>query len=267
MASKWTKESALAELRWLADQTKELKNEQRFSEKHTRWLSRTLTFLEEVFGRDSRPYVAFIGYVWQQTGTIVFGGPGDREGVWNPGQAIEKRHHQAYLRDVESARGLLLAAADHLERTNLNTVYQGKDTAPESSAIVRVLNLAEHKLRKVVREKPSIEKQVQDAFENLLVGADLPYSRETDRIEYSSKSYVPDFTMPRIDLVIEIKLCNRSNREKEIIGEINDDILAYQTKYGNLLFIVYDDGHIRDIDRFVNSFEEHQNVMVHVVKH
>ncbi len=64
-----------------------------------------------------------------------------------------------------------------------------------------------------------------------------------------------------------IALCHRSNREKEIIGEINDDILAYQTKYGNLLFVVYDVGHIRDTDRFVNSFEEHQNVMVHVVKH
>ena len=59
----------------------------------------------------------------------------------------------------------------------------------------------------------------------------------------------------------------KEGREKEIITEINDDILAYQTKYGNLLFVVYDVGFIRDIDRFIDSFEKSTNVIVRVVKH
>lgn len=108
---------------------------------------------------------------------------------------------------------------------------------------------------------------VQDALENLLVGADLPYSREADRIEYSSKTYQPDFTMSKLDLAIDVKLCARPGREKELIAEINDDIFAYGTKYGNLLFVIYDIGLIRDAERFANSFEEHENVMVRVVKH
>jgi hypothetical protein len=146
-------------------------------------------------------------------------------------------------------------------------VYQGKNTGPEASTIVNVINLAERKLRKVIRDVPDAERQVQDAFESLLVGADVVYSRESDRIEYSSKTYTPDFSLAKVDLAIEVKLCNRKDREKEIIAEINDDILAYKRKYGNLLFIVYDTGCIRDVDRFSGHFEDQDGVMVKVVKH
>jgi hypothetical protein len=155
-----------------------------------------------------------------------------------------------------------LAASDQLARKDLELVYEGKGTGPESSSIIRVLNLAS-KVRKLIRDRPEQEK----AFEDLLVGADLAYSREAQRIEYSSKTYVPDFTIRKLDLAIEIKLCNRESREKEIIAEINDDILAYRNEYGNLLFVVYDLGLIRDTDRFTASFEQHQNVIVRVVKH
>jgi len=95
----------------------------------------------------------------------------------------------------------------------------------------------------------------------------VPFSRETVRIEYSSKTYTPDFTMEQLDLATEIKFCPVAGREKDIIAEINDDILAYRTRYGNLLFVVYDVGQIRDVDRFVASFEQHENVIVRVVKH
>lgn len=64
-----------------------------------------------------------------------------------------------------------------------------------------------------------------------------------------------------------MKLCSRSEHEKEKIAEINDDVLAYQTKYQNLLFVIYDLGFIRDVDRFCKSFEEHKNVTVRVIKH
>ena len=101
----------------------------------------------------------------------------------------------------------------------------------------------------------------------MLIGADIPYGRGVDSIEYSSKTYIPDFSLPKINLAVEVKLCNRDGREKEIIAEINDDILAYQTKYENLLFIIYDSGYIRDKDRFSSSFEEHGNVTIRVVKH
>lgn len=159
------------------------------------------------------------------------------------------------------------AALDDLARAGLSGVYEGKDTGPESSALIDILSVVERKLRKVLRQPPSREREVQDALENLLIGADIEYSRETDSIEYSSKTYVPDFSFPRLDLVVEIKLCATQLREKEIIAEINDDILAYRTKYGNQIFVVYDLGHIRDADRFSTQFEETKGVLVRVVKH
>jgi hypothetical protein len=122
-------------------------------------------------------------------------------------------------------------------------------------------------LRKVIRNQPTKEREVQDSLENLLIGADITFSREAENIEYSSKTYKPDFTIKQLDLAIEVKLCARDGREKEIIAEINDDILAYQTRYGNILFIIYDVGQIRDSEKFSASFEAHQNVIVRVVKH
>lgn len=266
MKTNWTKEAALAELRTLAEQSKELERVARHSEEHTRWTLRVLSALEEVFGRNSRYYLSFAALDWVETGSFIIGGPGDREGSWNPAKAVERRHQTAYVRDLGAARGFLLAAADKLERVDLASVYEGKDTGPESSLIVKVINLAGAPLRTVIRTTPKNEKDVQDAFENLLVGAQIPYSRESDRFEYSSKAYIPDFTLGQIDLAIDIKLCKEPGREKAIIPEINDDILAYQTKYGNILFVVYDVGQIRDVERFTASFERHQNVVVRVVK-
>ena len=266
MGQDWTKESALKEIRALADATTALADDRRFSADHTRWIARTLAALEEIFGRQSRYYLTFASLSWR-AGSFIIGGPSDPAGAWNPQAAIERRHHQAYLEEMESARGLLLAAADHLERSDLLSVYEGKDTPPEASAIMRVITLAERNLRKVVRSEPKSESEVQDAFENLLVGADIPYSRAAESIEYSSKFYIPDFTIPKIGLAVEVKLCNRKERENEIIAEINDDILAYRTKYPNLLFVVYDVVVIRDVDRLKGSLEANESTVVIVVKH
>lgn len=265
--SPWTKESAIAELNALIEKIEELSAKRRFAADHTRWAMRTLTFLEEVFGQDSRYYLSFAAIKWGEIGTSFIGGPADPEGAFNPQAAVERLRQKMYIRHLDGAKGILLAAVDELKRSDLISVYKGKDTAPESSAILKVINLAERKLRKVIRDEPSNEKEVQDALETLLIGADLPYSREADTIEYSSKTYKPDFTMAKIDLAIEIKFCRKEKREKEIIAEINDDILAYQTKFGNLMFIIYDLGHIRDVDRFIDAFEKNENVIVRVVKH
>jgi hypothetical protein len=182
----WTKESALKELGELVGEINKLAGQQRLSADHTRWCTRIMAVLEEVFGRDSRFYSSFIALTWAETGSFMVGGPADPEGSWNPSVAIEKRHQAAYRKHLEIAKGLLQGAFDHLSRRDIESVYEGKNTAPESSVILRVINIAERKLRKFVRETPSREKEIQDCFENLLIGGDIPYSREKDTIEYSS---------------------------------------------------------------------------------
>jgi hypothetical protein len=261
MSNSWTKETALAEIGMLAEYTHQLAEGYPFSADHIRWVARTLTVLEEVFGSRSRYSVTFSSFDWQASGTFLVN-------RWRDiSEQMQPRNQRAYLSQLESARGLLMAAIDHLERTGIEEVYDGTNTGPESNMIMKIINMAGQSLRKVIRTKPESEKEVQDCFESLLVGGDIPYKRETETLEYSSKTYIPDFTVPKINLAIELKLCNRQGREKEIIAEINDDILAYGTRFGNLLFVVYDVGFVRDVDLFRRAFETNQNVVALVVKH
>ena len=258
--SHWNKETALTELDFLISETKILTQSKRMSAEHTRWLAKTLQFLESVFGTSSIYYLSFKHLQWQESGSFVIQ-------AWDIQGALDGRHHRAYLRDLDTAKGLLQAAHDQLESASLSEVYQGRDSPAETSGILKVLAIADRKLRKTVRELPRCEREIQDAFENLLIGADLEFSREAESIEYSSKKYIPDFTLSKLDIAVEIKLCGRPEREKQIIAEINDDILAYRQKFGNILFVIYDTGFIRDVDRFVCQFEENDGVVVRVIKH
>jgi len=260
---KWSQETAVQELDELLRAINSLADSQTGSSEHIRWQIRTVRFLRDVFGEDSLFYKVFARISWQYSGTMMT----TYSEAEIPGAAELRYNAPVYFAGLEKAQGILLAAKDDLERKGIDEVYEGKDTGPEASLLLRIMKLAEMKLRKILRAKPQKEREVQDAFDSLLVGADVPYSRETDSIEYSSKTYKPDFTVPKADLAIEIKLATTQAHEKSLIAEINDDILAYRTKYGNLFFIVYDCGIIRDIDRFVASFEENSAVYVRVVKH
>jgi len=41
-----------------------------------------------------------------------------------------------------------------LERKDLKELYKGKDTSPEASLLLKVINLAQHKLRKTIKDQP-----------------------------------------------------------------------------------------------------------------
>lgn len=255
---KWTKQDALAYLDQLIDTISTLKLSQRGSSEHIRWLTNTLVFLEEVFGSDSYYYCNIKNLTWQFQGQRIYRG-------WDINGAMEAYNQEAYVEQLEQANGFLLAAKDYLDANDIDTVYCASVEKQATGDLMKVLSLSEHKLRKVIRTKPEREKEIQDLFENLLIGADINYQKEGPHIGYSSKEYIPDFSFGSIDLAVEIKLCK--TEEKTFIQQINDDILAYKTKFNNLLFIIYDLGVIRDVDTFKQSFEETENVIVHVIKH
>ena len=268
MAGGWTKDEALAQFERFLEQASDLSGSLPFSESHTSWLLRTTDFLSEVFGEDSSYFRNFRNVPWGTHPSAIIGGPARPDESWDPQIGIERVKRESFARHLATARGVLQAAQEKLAREgDVEALYESKDTAPEASLLIKTINLAERKLRKVLRAPPANEKALQEAFENLLIGADIPYARETKRIEYSSKTYTPDFTVDRADLAIELKVCLDAGREKALPSEINDDILAYSREYGNLLFVVYDTGNIRDVDRFVSHFEEQDSVVVRVVKH
>ena len=253
----WNKEEALNSLNLAIEEIDNLKVLKSNSAEHIRWLSNTLRLLKEVFGQNSTYYQTLQHLSWRETGRMLIQD-------WDVEGAIERRHHSAYLSQLETAKGLILASKDHLEASEISEVYNGDNTAEEASDLIQIINLGEKKLRKLIRETPTKEKQVQDKYEDLLIANDINYAREFPHIEYSSKQYVPDFSIEKLDLAIEIKLCKKD--EKLLIAQINDDILAYKTKFRNLIFLIYDIGQIRDVDKFKDSIELHEDVIVQIIK-
>ncbi len=254
----WTKGQALETLNDLINQFPILENQSRNSAIHMRWLANTMRLLEEVFGRNSTYYQTIKYFSWRETGQILIH-DFDIEGT------VAYKDNIAYQNQLQQAKGLLLAAKDHLEQSEkISDVYDGENTAPEASNLIQIINLGEKKLRKLIRVTPTNEKEVQEKYEDLLIATDIKYAREFPHIEYSMKQYIPDFSIQKLDLAIEIKLCKRD--PKSLIAQINDDILAYKTKFKNLIFLIYDLGQIRDIDIFKNSIEENVDVIVQIIK-
>jgi hypothetical protein len=255
---KWEKHEALNSIGDLIQQLKIVKSKERKSLEHMRWLANALRILEEVFGKNSRYYQTLAYFSWEETGSMVIQG-------WDIEYMIEQNHNNAFQSQLHQAEGLLLAAQDQLKVSEISEVYEAKDSVSETNELVTIFNLGEKKLRKVIREEPTKEKEIQDKFEDLLVANDLKYAKEFPHIIYSSKQYIPDFSFEEINLAVEIKLCKHD--EKGLIAQLNDDILAYRTKFKNILFIVYDLGNIRDVDNFKHSFDAYDDVIIQIVKH
>lgn len=183
---------------------------------------------------------------------------------------LRSETEKAYLADLEIAKGLLQAGMDQIMSAGIEKVFHGRNTSEESSEIIKILSLVEAKLRKIMRSPPLKESEVTDALESLFVGAGLDpeFSRETETLVYSTKGYRPDFVFKRLGLAVEAKMCDSLDKEKALISEINDDILAYKTAFPNLIFVVYDKGFIRDQDKFRGSIEKaKEDVLVRVIKH
>lgn len=260
-----SQEQATKTLQELVDEIESLKSNVFGSEAHARWLANALYLTEKVFGRRSRIYLSLASLPWRRVDPILLSPLIQDTNEYD--EVKNEFHHKAYLEQLDTAKGLLKAGIDIMNLYGMDGVYEAKDASKEVGEVIRIMNLAESKLRKTIRAIPKTEREVQDKFEDLLVAMDLKYLREQERIVYSSKTYQPDFTFPGIDTALEIKLCNREGREKEIISEINDDVVAYKTKYPNIIFLVYDVGHIRDADKFKEGIESHDGVIVVTVKH
>lgn len=129
-----------------------------------------------------------------------------------------------------------------------------------------IAELIRSNLRAALFADPERERQVQDVLETILRARGLTFRREQESIAYSTKRYIPDFTFDALSFAIEVKLCNRTDREKAMIDEINADIIGYGGRYAKMLFVVYDLGFIRDVDGFRSDIENTPGVSVLVVK-
>lgn len=245
------------------DDITKLKTRYEFSSEHTKWGISTAQLLEDIFGKSSRIYRNFMALKWDPREPIITRGFEDIQ------LQMRRQKYQGYLTGLETAKGVLQAGIELIQIKGIEKVFEEKNTPKESSNILKIITLLENKLRKLIREVPDSEDEVNDAIENLFIGAELDgeYSREKISFQYSSKSYTPDFVFEKINTVVEGKYVKHKDSLRRIIKEINDYIVAFKTRYNNLIFVVYDNGIIRDEDEFKNDFQSIEHVLVLIIKH
>ena len=130
-------------------------------------------------------------------------------------------------------------------------------------------NFLHSRLRASIFKKPEKEIEVQNAIETLLLGRGLSkgidYDRESGKLEFSGREYIPDFVVKKLSLCIEVKLL-REGRRSKLIEEIGADITAYKKVYSRQLYVIYDLGVIQNEVEFKHDIEAIDGVKVIVVK-
>lgn len=152
----------------------------------------------------------------------------------------------------------------------LRAILEGKIGVVEDKTVA-LRDFLQARLRSAMFRPPEQERDVQDAMEQLLIGRGMQkgqdYDREVGRVKVSTKEVVPDFIVQSLSLAIELKLIKNAPRVKEVVDEINADIVAYSKGYRQLIFVVYDLGYIRDEIEFRHDLEKVGNTDVLVIKH
>jgi hypothetical protein len=140
-----------------------------------------------------------------------------------------------------------------------------------SASISTIQDLLVANLRKVVFGRPQKEAEVQNAVESLLIGRgyqrSVDYDRETGRVKFSGKEFVPDFVFMPFSLALEIKLIKGQTDISRCVEQMSADAQAYLSVYKTLLFCVYDLGEIRDVNEFQEGLQRQNGIRVCVIKH
>jgi hypothetical protein len=130
-----------------------------------------------------------------------------------------------------------------------------------------ILGAIERALRPAFKQPPTNEKAVQDIIETILQSVGVSYHREKERAPVGPTAFIPDFTLPDLNLAIEAKLTNVKHSAADVQREIAEDITAFRTKWPHILFVVYDCGVISDPEQLRRENQKLFGVRVLVVKH
>ena len=144
-------------------------------------------------------------------------------------------------------------------------------TTSSSSKVRNLEDFLSSKLRPaMLRGNPESEKEVQNTIEKILIGRGMQrgvdYDRETGRIKHSGKESIPDFVFRPLSVALEVKFSKNPSNVGRIVDEINADVLAYKKGYEHIIFVVYDNGTIDDVDEFRYDIEISGNTRVLVIK-
>lgn len=114
-----TKKEALFELLELQNSIDSLKELSAGSSEHTSWVFRVARTIEEIFGTKTRYWTTFRTLTWSVRGTKML------PIYMSPEEGQQYVQNEAYRKDLETARGILLDAYSYLSKRTLDSVYVG----------------------------------------------------------------------------------------------------------------------------------------------
>ncbi|HWA72803.1 MAG TPA: hypothetical protein VG937_10725 [Polyangiaceae bacterium] len=122
-------------------------------------------------------------------------------------------------------------------------------------------------LRPAFDAPPSSEKEVQREVEKILRVLNVLFHREKERAPLGATAFIPDFTVPELDLALEVKIARPGHGEASIQRELAQDAAGYGTQWAQVIVVVYDcGGVIRDPERMKEANEQ-LGLRLLVVKH
>lgn len=116
-----------------------------------------------------------------------------------------------------------------------------------------------------VRTPPKDERDVQDIVWIMLRGQFDRLQREETLPRFGAKQYRPDFGIPELHLLIEIKFIGPSTKPGDIQDEILADSAAYigeHTEYRDMIVLIYDAAHkLRDARPIIDACKQVPGIM------
>ena len=150
-----------------------------------------------------------------------------------------------------------------------------EDVAPEvlskKFTYTYIAEIIEGRFRTQFTDPPENEKYVQEQLRKFLDAQGyrkgIDYERESGRVMFAGKEYIPDFVLKHSNSVIEVKILKDKGHKSRMIEEMNADYSAYTKEYDSIIYLVYDLGIIPDVQVLKRDFEAKGNVKVIVIKH
>lgn len=139
-----------------------------------------------------------------------------------------------------------------------------------SSGLASLVADITKKLRVNIQSKnlPADEMEVQRAMNSLLSTLDYDFTWSKISVDFSVKGNVPDFVVRIVkeEFPIEVKFVDSAERVSHVVQEMAAQHTTYRKHYKIVIFVVYDCGHIADVEKFRNDFELLGDFVL-VVKH
>ena len=150
-----------------------------------------------------------------------------------------------------------------------------EDVAPEvlskQFTYTYIAEIIEGRFRTQFTDPPEKEKYVQEQLRKFLDAQGyrkgIDYERESGRVMFAGREYVPDFVLKHSNSVIEVKFLKDKGHKSKMIEEMNTDYSAYTKEYDSIIYLIYDLGIISDVQEIKRDFEAKGNVKVIVIKH